>query len=1244
MAEYLSWEAATAPPAPPKPPTPESPPASGGFLSWEAATGAPPPKSLVQKMEGVVSGVASTAARALDTAKPNVPGELAQFVRNTIGPEAQVGTAANLMDMFTGVLGGIYRLPAFAVGSTMARLKGETPEIAAKVGKQFADVIPDEVTRPFSKIAEHLGPEAQRAYENNPAAAVMKYVGEAIQKGSAATERRTGVPAEATEEVVNGIMTLFGVRATRTALRNGASAREALAIQREAKANVDRAAGEAKQVADARVELERQNAAIVEQRAAAFDEMTMTPEKLAALRKENTIRPAEAKQIAETKQAAADTALVNEIFQKGTVRPVEPKGVIPETPLIGEVVKPLLPPEAMAAIEKPAAARGAEDRLALQRIAEESPLVGPDGQPIRSGQGSASPELRSALAKVEESPQKIVLPGEAETIRAAGRETGILDRDGKPLRSERGAADPELLAHIALWGVSIAALPAVMSVLLDKRVTWSDLGEAAKKKYEDLLVPTPGPIKVPEDTIEQFARRGGAGGFMAYTPGAVGDSELGGAAALTAAAGITAGALRGRGAAARVTAGAAAGALLGTAADKPMTGAVLGALGVPAFAHFKTEGLGRGLDKVLGMVSTRLENAGGAALLRRATDFELALRKNTDAALERVTPLLKELKGLSGEAAQVAKVALLSGDAGAIAEAFKGKPKLVEAWRETQKLLDEYETKLKGLGRFKEGITDYFPRMVEDLDGLKKAIGVEQRSRLENILIEAEAKMAKEQQRGLIDVERSLIVNRVLNAGDAPAHLQGFARSRKLEMTKELEPFYASPVDSLLRYVSAATLDLEKSKFYGRNLSQSKIEGRMAINDDASIGNVVQELQRSGRLKEGAADEIRSLLRSRFEGGEQAMNGGLQDVRNLTNAGLLGSFHAAATQIGDSIMTLRHQDLLPTFKAIKERLTGDAQVTPKQFALVNHIAEELGSTRSTGKVLQGIFKVSGFSLIDRFAKGLNLNAALNKYQTQTRSVKGMEMLEKKWGDAFGAEFPQLLEDLKARRVTDRVESLLFADLSKVQPITKLEVPQAYLDHPNGRLLYQMRTYMLKQMDIIRRDAFQEIAKGNSEGYVKGAKALLGMSLALSLSNIPGDVVKEWLSGRSFDLGKIDYVENLLKTFGINRYAMDKIGQGRLKDTAVNTVSPAAGMLLDAGRDLATASPKALKLIPLVGRSAYDIAGGGNDAKTILEATRRRREARERLEAANPAARAERLLREQRRRDSLLERARQSVGQ
>lgn len=555
---------------------------------------------------------------------------------------------------------------------------------------------------------------------------------------------------------------------------------------------------------------------------------------------------------------------------------------------------------------------------------------------------------------------------------------------------------------------------------------------------------------------------------------------------------------------------------------------------------------------------------------------------------------MQAFEKLPGTLQQKAGLALMNGDMRTIASI----PQIASHYAGVQKFLAAIGEQLRSLGRFGEGVSEYFPRLVKDFEGLKAAMGQEARVGLEKLLVEAEAKMLRKNGRSLTDVEESLIVNRYLFAPDESSFQPGFAKSRGLkEVPENLQQFYASPTESLLRYVSGAINDLETARFFGRDLATKGKKGRVYNDVDGSIGNLTRKLLEEGKITREQEGQLRDMLKARFEGGERGMNSALADVRNLTNTGLLGNVASAATQLQDSLMTIYHHGLIPTTQALAEKLTGQARLAPKDLGLINHVAEELSGMGWSGALLHNTMKYSGFHAIDMFAKGLGVNAALIKWQKELRAPKGEANFRAKYTPMFEERIGQVMEDIRQGRRTPDTDLMAFNELSDTQPVSKAEMPELYLKHPNGRLLYQLKTYMLKQVDIVRRDAYQEIAKGTPEGIARGTKNLMALATMYALSNIPGDLVKDWLSGRDVDLFKTpDLTENVLKTFGLNRYATEKIKSGKATETVLGMATPPVKVL----EDIAKLDENAIKYIPLAGRPVSDRYFGGNERKEIAD--------------------------------------------
>lgn len=622
----------------------------------------------------------------------------------------------------------------------------------------------------------------------------------------------------------------------------------------------------------------------------------------------------------------------------------------------------------------------------------------------------------------------------------------------------------------------------------------------------------------------------------------------------------------------------------------------------------------RGLDYAGGNVSTRIGNM-SQAVLHRAREYERGVLTRTHGLLDKAHPFIERLDKVKGEKGQVLARAILTNDPVAVKTALDavGDPKLSAEFSNVRKMLEEVGKELQTHGRVGNLRENYFPRMVKDLDGLMRQLGTETRTRLQQALNDANVESLRKTGAPLSDLEQTTIINRALTQSvDGMKGKPGFSKARQIDaITVELQPFYASPVESLHSYLSLAAKDLEKTKFFGKDLART--DGKIDL--QASIGNVVKRELDAGNITFAQADELSSILRSRFGPGEASSAGLIQDVKNWINAGLLGNVVSAATQLGDVGTTAAIQGLRPTIEGVVRQLSGNRRVNMKDFGLADHISEEFVSTRKSAKFLNATFRLGLFTAVDKFGKNVSLESALSKLQNQAKTIGGMRALERKYGEAFGEDFQTLAAELRSGKVGEQTRAALFSELSDMQPITRLEVPQAYLDMPNGRAVYMLKTFMLKQFDIVRREAYNEIRHGN---VVQGVKNLTRYAVALGMAGATTDMLRNWLMGREVDFDANDLSKNILKTFGWSEYVADQAKRGDVVKAVGGTLLPPYKMFDDlykaaGGGELSNESrekarSKVVQYIPVFGKLFESHLLGGAGQRDEAEAKRKAKEA------------------------------------
>jgi hypothetical protein len=601
-----------------------------------------------------------------------------------------------------------------------------------------------------------------------------------------------------------------------------------------------------------------------------------------------------------------------------------------------------------------------------------------------------------------------------------------------------------------------------------------------------------------------------------------------------------------------------------------------------------------GADRFAGFVSTRVLNM-SPALHRRWIDFEHKLLSRAADMRGAVDPFLVRAnrKGLAANS-ELSRAILTNDEArvNAAIAAVKD-PALDVAWKAVRSTLDNVGRELKASGRVTKLLTDYFPRIVKDRDGLLAALakkgpeGIQAKLELEKRLAQAEARALKTRGTGLTELEQSRIVNDYLLAPLRRGSQPAWAKKRSIpEITAELEPFYLNITDGLHSYLRSAAMELEKARFFGKDAKMAQVGDQQHINVDVSIGNVVQRLLDKGEITHPQMVELSSMLKDRFGPGERASRGFVQDSRNVTNALLLGNPLSAVVQLGDVAIAASVHGMVPTLQAINQILTGRGNIRPRDIGLVNHISEEFVSTRGTAKFLHGSLKWGGFSLVDNFGKAVNLQAARLKHERLARTPKGQAAITAKYGPAWGVELPLLLKDLAAGQLTPRTRSFYFTELSRTQPISKFETSQAYLANADpgfgpmdARSLFQLKSFMLKQVDLLRREGYNEIRSGNK---AKGFARLAKIGILLGISGAGPDMIKNFLMGKPFDAEWSDVPLNMLKTFGWSQYTLDKARSGAWQSVAGGLVIPPFRIY----EDILKRDPKAIQYLPLVGKILY----------------------------------------------------------
>jgi len=601
-----------------------------------------------------------------------------------------------------------------------------------------------------------------------------------------------------------------------------------------------------------------------------------------------------------------------------------------------------------------------------------------------------------------------------------------------------------------------------------------------------------------------------------------------------------------------------------------------------------------GADKAVGILSTRIRNISEAVFgVLRKYDYNVSTKAHN--YFSEVDVFLKDYsKKITGDDKVIVDEALLNGDMTTVKRILTthGGAELWGEYKKVASVLNTLGDELVKRDRITGKLENYFPRFVKDVDGLLSELGVQKRSKIEQALAEARDKAISSRGYPLSPLEETQVINKAIRGFPVREARPGFAKERVFEkIPKNLLKYYASPEESLHSYIRNAVHDIEKMDFFGRSIKYKDVNGIKMLDVDESVGEFVRGELLKKSLSPAQQQELTHLLSIRMGIGERSSLGPIQDIKNIMYAGLLGNPIAAATQLGDLGVSIYINGFRNTLKAVANQ-----KVKMEDFGIVDHLAEEFATTRKSAAFLKGALKWSGFKAMDRLGKQSLINGSLLRHQKLATSEKGIAKIAKKYQKVFGEDFDQLVTDLKRGDMTENVKLLLFNELADVQPITLSEMPEMYLRLPNGRMMYMLKTFMLKQLDVVRRESYDEIKKGNT---AKGLTNLMRYGLILGTTNTGSQYIKDWMLGKDVEPNlPADIGVNLFKTFGWSEYVLNKFKSGQVAQGALDIVIPPFNMFDKVwqtetwGGEKEYDVDKALQYMPVGGKMWYYWFGGG----------------------------------------------------
>lgn len=542
---------------------------------------------------------------------------------------------------------------------------------------------------------------------------------------------------------------------------------------------------------------------------------------------------------------------------------------------------------------------------------------------------------------------------------------------------------------------------------------------------------------------------------------------------------------------------------------------------------------------------------------------------------------------------------------------------MTENYRAVRKVLNDIKAEYEGLGLDANFIDNYFPRLVEDLKGLKESYGQDT-----GIVDQEIRRYEKMTGQTLSDVERQMMYEKLARSRLYRGGLNSPSNMKERRTNLIGEPqmkYYADPEVALDSYIEKMVNAIETKKLIG-DAASGKTVGADPVS--GRLGEVMDKLSKEGRLREDQVQVIQGAVAARF-GQHGSQYGFVKGAKNAGYLATMGNIGSTLTQLGDFYFTMVQNGLIPTVEAA----IGKKNFTVEDLGIAKDMVE-IDSKQGAGMFsdsVKTVFKWTGLTAMDRLAKNTNINAAhgvLTKGAKANPNSKTYKKTLARLKRTQGDDAYKTIADLQKGVKSDYVIEALYNELADVAPISLLEMPESYAANPNLRILYSLKSYTIKQFNFVRERVWvklmQGIATKNPKMIGEASTDMMKILAFSTLANGSADVLKAIVFNREIDEEDF-YWNTLLRIFGITKYTTVQIRKEGLDTAILKTIAPpqlgvAASAFKDVQEMQEVTDMRSVKYIPFIGKLYYWQMGRGVESEERLS---RLRETPSYLDAPDP---------------------------
>tara|TARA_Y100000310_G_scaffold343453_1_gene451150 strand:- start:6717 stop:10994 length:4278 start_codon:yes stop_codon:yes gene_type:complete len=664
-----------------------------------------------------------------------------------------------------------------------------------------------------------------------------------------------------------------------------------------------------------------------------------------------------------------------------------------------------------------------------------------------------------------------------------------------------------------------------------------------------------------------------------------------------------------------------------------------------------TRGAVKATGKIMSPISTRMKRI-SEDLHYKIRDLDFNTNTGIQEDTDRLVPLLKKARknrrnptGMTRDDAADWDLARKNSSIEKIDELIN-KYDLVEEYGEVRRLWDDLHKDMAEVGLEVGYIDEYWSRKVKDLDGLLGEMGREEKDKYTKAIEQRAAALGVTAAELDENMKADIILN-ILNGMPVGRAGISAAKERKfVSIPARLNKYYMHSDAAAMTYIAEVRTAIEARKWFGKvpeKIDKFKKElyktqasiRKLGDSDDPDIINArkaliglerdlkeelskyasqrdytdniatfLNDLREDKSISAKQIDEVDEMLKAYFK--NQGPGKFWSFYKNFSLLDTMGSVISAVTQVGDGAWTMYDSGAIPYFKHAAK------SVPPQKYKHIKISREDVGSARigqefadpgQLAGAVSKVFKMTGLEKIDAIGKESMLNAHLEKRQKQARN--NPEELAKELMPMFGRDksvVDGVISDLQNDDITRDVRFLCYNRLADFQPISKAELPQKYHEMTDGKLLYMLKTFTIKQFDAFRNEAFHKMRTGSKRERIQGLRNLMRLGMFFVIANAAGDEIKDWLLGRDTDF-EDRFWDNVLRMAGVSKFVVWKARTEGVASAVAKQILPPVKFIDALGRDIYNAGDdrglETLSSVPIVGKVLYWWVGRGTSKRDDL---------------------------------------------